>query len=129
MFSTLGTLVYSENPYKLIVQLDNNIGLLYRSLCPKYFNIKPPKYPTHISVVRNEIPTRLFIWRKYQNKEISVNYNNYIFNDNIYFWLEAFSKELENIRLELGLENISKYTQSPDKKCKFHITIGNLKNT
>ena len=84
-------------------------------------------YPSHISVVRKEVPKNMLAWRKYQGQEIAFEYDSVIYNDETYYWLNAYSSALENIRLELGLESLSKYTKSPDGKHKFHITIGNTK--
>jgi len=127
MFKAVGNLVYSNDPYKLIVSVDDEIGKYYRSLVPKYLAVRKPMYPTHISVVRKQIPVNLSVWNKYQGQEIAFDYDNHIYNDEVYYWLNAYSKQLEDIRLELGLENTSRFTRSNDGRHKFHITIGNTK--
>ena len=126
-YNSIGILKYSDNPYKLIVEVDEEISRYYRYLVPKFINLKKQAFPAHISVVRKEIPLNTEFWKKYNNIEINFIYENIIYNDNTYYWLNAFSPKLEKIRLELGLPNISDITCSPDKKHKFHITIGNLK--
>jgi hypothetical protein len=123
MFQSIGKLIYSE-PYKLIVEVDNDIGNYYRSLVPS--RIQKPMFPSHISVVRENNLLSEF-WQKYHNQEIDFYYNHYIYNDDIYYWLEASCDLLECIRTELGLEPTSYYTKSPDGQHKFHITIGNTK--
>jgi len=128
MLTSIGTLIYSENPYKLIVDIDNEIGNYYRSLIPKYFQVKKPMYSSHISIVRNEVPPNLNMWGKYQGVKISFEYESFIYSDELYYWLNAYSFILEDIRIELGLSNLSKYTKSPDGKHRFHITIGNIKH-
>lgn len=85
-------------------------------------------YSSHISTVRNETPLNLSVWRKYHQQEISFDYEPFIYNGTVYYWLNAYSKNLEDIRLELGLPNTSEFTRSPDGRHKFHITIGNLKH-
>jgi uncharacterized protein YaeQ len=127
MLKSVGNLLYSDDPYKLIVSVDDEIGKFYRSLVPKYLAVKKPMYPTHISVVRNQMPVNLSAWRKYHEQEIVFDYDSYIYNDELYYWLNAYSKSLEDIRVELGLPSTSKYTRSPDGRHMFHITIGNLK--
>lgn len=127
MFSSVGTLEYSENPYKLIVSVDDNIGRYYYSFIPKYVYARIQMYPSHISVVRKEIPKNMLAWRKYQGQEISFEYEPFIYNDETYYWLNAYSPTLEDIRVELGLAPRSRYTYSPDGRHKFHITIGNTK--
>lgn len=122
-----GILKYFPDPYKLIVEVDNEIGTYYRSLVPAYLKLKKPMYASHISVVRNMIPSNLEVWQKYQDKMVSFEYESWIYNDELYYWLNCYSTELETIRFELGLKPYGDVTESPDKRHKFHITIGNLK--
>lgn len=68
-------------------------------------------------------------WNLYENKEINFSYEGIICNDEVYYWLGAYSEDLEKIRVELGLSNISPITQPPDRGYRFHITIGNTKST
>jgi hypothetical protein len=128
MFSSVGTLVYSENPYKLIVNVDNEIGNYYRWFIPKALQVQKPMYSSHISTVRNEVPPNLNVWGKYQGTEIAFEYEPFIYNDELYYWLNAYSPTLEEIRVELGLPTLSEFTRSPDGKHRFHITIGNTKH-
>lgn len=131
MFETQGRLRYSIHPevgYKLIVEVDPAISHYYRSLVPKYVYLKPQMYPAHISVVRKETPPKIEFWGKYEGEFVTFSYDNYIQNGKVYYWLNAFSKRLEEIREELGLPVDSPYTRPPDGLAKtFHITIGNLK--
>mgnify|MGYP001595271285 CR=1 FL=1 len=90
--------------------------------------IQKPLHSTHISVVRNELPINMCMWNKYSNLDIEFKYDSYIYNDELYFWLNVQSILLENIRLELGLSNVSSYTMSPDGSSTFHITIANTKH-
>ena len=127
LFQSIGKLKYFDNPYKLIVEVDNEIARYYRSFIPKYLKVNKPMYPAHISTVRREIPNLEF-WGKYQGKDINFQYENIICNDEVYYWLGAFSKELQEIRTELGLPITSWITEPPDGLYNFHITIGNTKN-
>jgi hypothetical protein len=127
MFYSLGTLKYSINPYKLIVEVDQELSDYYRSMVPAYVNLKKPMYPAHISVVRKETPIHLDDWALYEGHRVLFEYENIIYNDETYYWLNAWSLELEIIRKELGLDPTSEITYSPDGRHKFHITIGNLK--
>lgn len=122
-----GVLRYSENPYKLIVEVDPEISNFYASLVPKYFRLNKQKYAPHISVVRNEVPILLENWRKHDGKFIGFTYNDEIEYDEKYFWLGASSEDLEKIRVELGLVNVNWVTKTPDGSHNFHITIGNIK--
>lgn len=127
MFQSSGSLHYSVNPYRLVVNADDELARYYRSLVPKYLKIKKPLFPAHISVVRNCVPPKLDSWGKYENIIINFFYENYIYNDELYFWLNIYSSELENIRAELGLSPWGDVTLSPDFKHRFHLTLGNLK--
>jgi hypothetical protein len=128
MFRSIGVLRYSKKPIKIIVEADPEICNFYRSLVPKYIPLARQMYVPHISVVRKETPTNMDVWNKYNNQEIEFEYDNFIYNDEIYYWLNCYSKRLEDIRLELGLSSTSLITRSPDGRHKFHMTIGNLKN-
>lgn len=128
MFYSVGVLKYFEKPYKLIVQVDYGISEFYRSLIPKYVKVNRQMYAPHISVVRKELPPKMEFWGKYQNKRINFEYDFMVYNNETYFWLNAYARELEEIRLELGLPICSPWTKSPDGRHRFHVTIGNCKN-
>lgn len=127
LFTSVGFLHYEEN--KAIVEVDQGIVDFYRFLIPKYYYAKPQKYKAHISVVRKETPPNMQCWGKYEGEQIEFHYSNIIHYDNVYFWLNAFCKRLEEIRLELGLPVSSPYTLPPAgfDKC-FHISVANCKN-
>lgn len=133
LFKSSGPLRYSTDNKglpKLIVEVDPGISGFYRSLIPKWHKVNSQMYAPHISVVRKEpvIPNRNK-WEAYEGYEVDFLYSNYIYNGQVYWWLNAFSKKLEEIRLELGLPVSSPYTLPPEgfDKC-FHLTLGNSKN-
>lgn len=131
MFSSTGTLSYgydNNKLLKLIVNIDSEISRYYCSFIPKYYTINRQMYPPHITVVRKEKPPNLKVWNKYEGQEIEFFYSNQVFHEGVYFWLNAFSTKLEEIRLELGLPISSKYTRPPDSfERVFHITLANCK--
>lgn len=116
--------------YKLIVNLDQSVVDFYRKLIPKYYYASPQRYNAHISVVRKEVPQDLSNWGKREGESIPFFYSNYIHHGTVYFWLNAFSKELEELRRELGLE-VDRHPNCnpPDGfiKC-FHISLANCKD-
>lgn len=132
MFTHSGILRYSQGvPYRLIVEVDPDLGAYYRSLLPKYIKVSPGKYSTHITVVRvgKDNPNNLSAWGKYEGERIQFYYEHEIHRGRTYFWLRILCKRLEDIRLEmgLGLDN-SAYSKAPlPFKKYFHITIGNTK--
>lgn len=128
MYTSSGVLVYSQNPTKLIVEVDSEIARYYYSLVPKYVKLNKPMFTAHISVVRNIEPPNMQFWGKYQGVLIEFQYESFIYNDELYYWLNVYSLELEEIRMELGLKPFGDVTWSPDGRHKFHMTVGNLKN-
>jgi hypothetical protein len=128
MFTSTGILKYHDNPYKLIVEIDQNISDYYRSLIPKWIKSNRQMYSAHISVVRNEMPINLQYWGKYEGEEIEFIYTPGVQFGKVYCWLNVWCKRLEEIRLELGLPVSSQFTLPPEGfvKC-FHTTLGNFK--
>ena len=131
MLKSTGILKYGKSfnsGVKLILEVDQGISRFYKSLIPKYYTANPQKHFPHISVVRHEQPPNMEFWGKYQGIYVDFYYSNIIHNGTVYWWLDAFSTHLEEIRVELGLPISSHYTQPPDGFNKvFHITIGNSK--
>lgn len=130
LFWSSGPLRYAidNSGHKLNVVVDPGITSYYRALMPKYMPTNPQMYPPHISVVRKEVPPHLDLWGKYEGEEVGFVYSNIVHSGVVYYWLNAFSKRLEEIRLELGLPVSTEYTRPPDSYVKaFHITLGNCK--
>lgn len=134
LYKSYGTLKYSigkeKNAPRLILEIDKDISRYYRSFIPKSILYNIPKYPPHITVVREgkEQPLKLEEWGKYEGEEIEFQYDNIIKFGSVYIWINCFSKRLEEIRLGLGMEINSLYTLPPEGfvKC-FHSTIANIK--
>lgn len=119
----------SDGGYKLIVEVEKDLAEFYRSLIPKWITVNRQMYPPHISVVRKEVPPKLELWGKHEGEEIKFAYSNHIYNGEVYWWINAFSERLEQVRLELGLPVSSQYTRPPSDRwirC-FHITLANRK--
>lgn len=132
LYESYGILRYTrpENAggYKLVAEIDKEITNYYRALVPKSIVLNSQMYAPHISIVRKETPVKLELWDKYEGEKIRFNYSNIIHFGEVYCWLNVWSKELEKIRLELGLPVSSPYTRPPDGFDKtFHTTIGNMK--
>lgn len=66
-------------------------------------------------------------WGKYDKKLIKYYYDGVIHHCKVYYWLDAYSVELEEMRLELGLD-LYNFGQQPDYyRKRFHFTLGNVK--
>lgn len=126
---SMGKLHYSNegDKYKLIVEVDPEITAFYRAMVPKSVNLKPQRWPPHITVVRNEIPPNLSEWGKHHGSHVVFKYNRVIQNDSVYYWLDVYSDVLTEVRLELGLPASSKWTRPPSDFDCFHSTIGNTR--
>lgn len=131
LYKSIGKIEYSFDKrvgYRLVLNCDQGISDFYRKLIPKYYCVNGLRYRAHISIIRHEKPLNLANWNKHQGKEIEWYYDNQIKSGNLFFWLNAFSKDLEEIRLELGLNIASQFTVPPAGfKKTFHMSIGNMK--
>jgi len=131
LFESTGKLRYGRGEsggFKLIVEVDPEIVRYYRSLIPPWIKTNPQMYAPHISVVRREIPASMENWGRYDGENLTFTYSNFVYNGEVYYWLNAYSTRLEEIRLELGLPVSTQYTRPPGDFVKaFHITLGNLK--
>lgn len=119
LISTSGILTYYVS--WAVVYLDIELGRYYRSLCPKAWNLQAPLYPPHVTIVRKDVEKPTGNWRYKADQKINLAYIPQVKTDGIYFWLDCFSPELEDIREKLGL---------PRQRIgysNFHITIGNTK--
>jgi len=126
-----GTAIVKYGPgIKASADIDQNISNYYRSLIPKYYNVKPQMYPAHITIVRlnKEQPTIMENWGKYEGKKISFEYDANVQRDDKYFWINAYSEDIGDIREELGLPRYRDDTAFGGiKRNEYHITIGNVK--
>jgi len=130
LYSSSGILRYSQEEYKLIVEVDKNLANYYLALTPKWLNVKRGRWAPHITVVRGykETPVHLEHWGKYEGEEIKFYYSPTLQTGKVYYWLNVFCVRLEEIRKELGLDISSQWTRPPDgfMRC-FHTTVGNCK--
>jgi hypothetical protein len=131
LYSSTGILRYAlteQHGFKLVAEIDPELARYYRALIPKWIDTNPQKYRAHISAVRKETPVKMEHWERYEGQEVEFLYSPIVHHGEVYWWLNCFSKRLEEIRLELGLPVDSPYTRPPDGMAKtFHTTIGNMK--
>lgn len=129
MFKGKGKLVYDPhseaskfNFWWAKVDVHPSIIRYYQHWIQKEMNtrVNTPIWKAHITVVRGEQPKNKVAWKKYQGKLIHFDYDPVFKMSDKYFWLTVHSKELSEIRVELGL--------TPEPRVPFHITIANLKN-
>ncbi len=121
MFGSYGIISYGPG-VKAAVSVDEDIARYYRKLIPKCFEVSSQYYAAHITVVRFgiEIPPRMEFWDKYEGEKIFFEYSPQVIFEGVYYYLEAYSKRIGDIREELGLPRFRR------DGC-YHITIGNRK--
>lgn len=104
------------------VLVDRGIVSYYRSLMPKHVRIDSQAYAPHITVVRSRFESpNAGIWGAHEGELVPFTYVNEVFEDYFYFWLDAYSERITEIRQELGLPP---YREGRDRH---HISLGNHK--
>jgi hypothetical protein len=128
LFNSKGILRYGPG-IRAIVEVDQGVADFYRKLIPKYNYVQPQMYPAHITVVRTakENPKNMNVWGKYEGEEIPFSYDNYVYNNRTYWYLNVQSDRIGDIREELGLPRFRFGELGADRR-GYHITIGNVKN-
>jgi hypothetical protein len=129
MYESIGILNYS-GINRLVLQIDQELADFYRSMIPKYLPTNRPRWAAHVTVVREhkEEVVKREAWGKYEGHQVPFFYSPIIECDNTYYWLNVFCVRLEEIRIELGLSAVSRYTLPPSGFRKvFHTTIANSK--
>jgi len=128
VFNSKGILRYGPG-IRAIVEVDQGISDFYRKLIPKYNYVQSQMYAAHITVVRTgkETPTNMSAWGKYEGQEIPFTYDNQVYSDKTYWYLNVQSDRIGDIREELGLPRFRLGELGADRK-SYHITIANSKN-
>ena len=124
-----GKLQYSKD-WRLVLKVDQDLADYYRSLIPPWMSSQRPRWPAHITVVRQEkeMPVNKQHWWKHNNRTVSFIYSPIIHHDSVYYWINVWCKILEEIRIELGMPFHSPFTLPPAGfKKNSHCTIANTK--
>ncbi len=116
--SSEGILKYGASSTVLLV--DQELSDYYRRLIPRYIDVRPQRYPAHVTIFRAELElAESKSLRQYDGETIFFNYNSRIFYHDGYFYLNVESGRLDEIRIGLGLSSHF------DSVKGHHITIGN----
>jgi len=127
MYHGIAKIEYSVRS-RIVAWVDKELVRYYRSLIPKAKYIQPQMYPGHITVVRSypiEIVPNRELWGRHEGRIIAFNYNGIVHFENPYYYLKVWSKELNDIRTELGMTKF-RVLRNKMVDC-FHITLGNIK--
>lgn len=130
MYKSIGKFQYSlddDFKDKLILEVDKDIYFYYRNLIPKHIKLNYQKFSPHISVIRKENVLDQLLLKSFHGLEVHFEYDNFIHNDDTYYWLNAYSNDLILLRNKLNLPDYSELCKPPDGTNCFHITIGNTK--
>lgn len=129
MYSSKGKLHYGPGS-RVVVWVSPDLASYYRSLIPKAWDVQPQKYLPHITVIRPkyEKVKNFSAWKKHEGRLIQFDYENIVRFDGTYFYLDAQSEEIGDVREELGLTRFRLTELGAERKC-YHITIGNVKHT
>ena len=130
--NTVGVMHYDQK--RAVVWVDNDIAEYYRSLIPKAKYVQSQAQKAHITVIRAtsnkqiEVPTNLEAWGKYEGEKVSFEYEPQIKFDAPYYYLDAWSDRIGDIREELGLPRFRHTDLGKAPFQSYHITLGNIKN-
>lgn len=103
---------------KLVANLGWDFGNYYFRLFPKYFEITRQKFEAHVTIVRSFERAE---FKKNYTGRIDIDYDPMVYYDSPYYFLKCWSKQIGEIRKELGLPE---YRKPFDY---YHITIANTK--
>ena len=122
-FKSSGFLQYHGED-KLVLRVCYDLSEYYKWFIPFCMKYNRPRYPPHITVVRTGIETiqNKDKWKEHEGEKIPFLYDPYLYIDDTYIWLKAYSNELQKIRMELGLPAMR------ERFGEFHITVANRKN-
>lgn len=132
MIKSIGTLRYSRPDgygWRLVLEIDPGISDFYRSLIPKWFTANPQASRPHITIVRVAKPPKTKAWGNYEGEKIEFYYDPYIHQGGAYWWLDCFSKRLDEVAEELGLSLTNPFYDPPAGYGRkvWHTTIANIK--
>lgn len=130
LYKSYGVLKYFRDPFKCIVEVDQDLADYYRKLVPKAVGLRRQGWAAHISVVRNRTPQEfdLLKWGKYEGELVGFAYSPIVESDEVYFWINCYSLRLEEVRNELGLPLYEHLNLPQGYSQRLHCTIGNIKN-
>lgn len=124
LLTAQGTMHCLPQQKKACVYLSPDLGRFYLWLIPRHFDVKPTRYPCHVSFIRNENPNWQSI-KKWDGRSITVQYDPCIKTDGTYWFCDVFCDLLCDIRKDCGL--------APQRRKasgffdRFHFTVGNQK--
>jgi hypothetical protein len=106
-------------------------------LVKRGIDVSESTWKSHISIVRGERPTNVGAWNKYNGVSINFEYSPIVQTNGAHYWLPVISDDLDEIRRELGLADVSRSFSKNDssnyifhngrrivKPPQFHLTIG-----
>jgi hypothetical protein len=130
MFTSIATIEYRNDksgPW-VTAWMDQEILNYYFEFIPKSNRTLKPRWKAHATVVRPEDnPIIKDVWKKHDGERVELIYTNDIQTERGVWWINLWSKTMEEIRVEMNCSIVSRITRPPwpgYNKC-FHCTIGN----
>lgn len=107
----------------MVLQCDEELARYYRYLFDRRqygltarWPMQPPPWGSHITIVRDEKPTKPEKWMSWQGKRVTFTYDPQVKGNDEYWWLQVRCEELLDIREELGLNRFPEFS--------LHLSIG-----
>ena len=107
--SSTGDLVYLVEDNILrrcVLEIPRGISEYYYCMIDKKYNCMRLKYPPHITILRTKVEGQILVkdlslFRKFSKMNFS--YDHKVYSTHNRFYLDAWSEDIENLRVELGL--------------------------
>lgn len=122
-FPVAKTIERRPDSWWMVLQCDEELARYYRRLydlrqygLPPRAPLQSPPWGAHITIVRNEKPSKPELWKKWQDWRIPFSYDSEIKGYKDYLWLNVQCEKLLDIREELGLPRFPEFS--------LHLTIG-----
>ena len=105
----------------VVVKFDCDTYAYYSWFIKKRFNIElnKPVRGTHVTIINDIVDNNIYEQSRefFDGKEITIFYDpTEIRTNGLHFWIKAFSDDVKNIRITMGL--------NPDPYFGLHLTIG-----
>lgn len=107
----------------MVLKCDEELVRYYRYLfdrrqygLPPKWPMQPPSWGSHITIVRDEKPTKPDLWMSCHGKRVTFTYEPVVRGNDEYWWLQVRCEELLDVREALGLNRFPEFS--------LHLTIG-----
>jgi len=100
-----------DGMFRLVLLVDPEITALARALVPPSVRLNKQKFAPHITVVRSTQGILSFRSMSLAGKTVPFEYDPEVHVGEVYYWLNVYSPQLQEIRVRLGLSPSDWYTR------------------